>query len=92
MNFVKSLENDGQEFHIMAGVTRVHGHLITNNDKALELAEQSIKNSGFEIGSDVALGIDFAGSSLWNRTISVMNIRDNNCHEIQRNKSNLSIH
>jgi enolase len=37
-----------------------------NNDKALELAERSIKNSGFEIGSDVALGIDFAASSLWN--------------------------
>ncbi len=38
----------------------------TNNDKALELAEQAVKNSGFRLGIDVGLGIDFATSSLWN--------------------------
>ena len=38
----------------------------TNNEKALELAEQAIKNSGFKIGKDIGLGIDFASSSLWN--------------------------
>jgi enolase len=38
----------------------------TNNEKALELAEQAIKNLGFKIGGDVGLGIDFASSSLWN--------------------------
>jgi enolase len=47
-----------------------------NNDKALDLAERSIENSGFEIGRDVALGIDFASSSLWNS--------DNKCYEYKR--------
>jgi enolase len=47
-----------------------------NNDKALEFAELSIKNSGYEIGRDVALGIDFASSSLWNS--------DKRCYEYKR--------
>jgi enolase len=48
----------------------------TNNEKALELAEQAIKNSGFKIGRDVGLGIDFASSSLWND--------DRLCYEYKR--------
>src|SRR5918994_6035291 len=47
-----------------------------NNDEALELAEQAIKNSGFEIKNDVGLGIDFASSSLWNS--------DKQCYEYKR--------
>ena len=48
----------------------------TNNEKALELAEQAIKNLGFKIGGDVGLGIDFASSSLWNS--------DKSCYEYKR--------
>jgi enolase len=48
----------------------------TNNEKALELAEQAIKNLGFKIGGDVGLGIDFASSSLWNG--------DKSCYEYKR--------
>ncbi|HEU4822458.1 MAG TPA: enolase C-terminal domain-like protein [Nitrososphaeraceae archaeon] len=47
-----------------------------NNDEALELAEQAIKNSGFETKCDVGLGIDFASSSLWNS--------DKQCYEYKR--------
>jgi enolase len=47
-----------------------------NNDEALELAEQAIKNSGFETRGDVGLGIDFASSSLWNS--------DKQCYEYKR--------
>jgi len=47
-----------------------------NNDEALELAEQAIKNSGFEIKNEVGLGIDFASSSLWNS--------DKQCYEYKR--------
>jgi enolase len=48
----------------------------TNNEKALEFAEQAIKSSGFKIGEDVGLGIDFASSSLWNN--------DSLCYEYKR--------
>lgn len=51
----------------------------TNNEKALELAEQAIKNLGFKIGGDVGLGIDFASSSLWNS--------DKSCYEYKREES-----
>jgi enolase len=47
-----------------------------NNDEALGLAEQAIKNSGFETKDDVGLGIDFASSSLWNS--------DKQCYEYKR--------
>ena len=47
-----------------------------NNDEALELAEQAIKNSGFETKDDVGLGVDFASSSLWNS--------DKQCYEYKR--------
>lgn len=47
-----------------------------NNDEALELAEQAIKNSGFETKDDVGLGVDFVSSSLWNS--------DKQCYEYKR--------
>jgi enolase len=48
----------------------------TNNDKAVELAEQAIQNSGFTVGREVGLGIDFASSSLWDS--------DKSCYEYKR--------
>lgn len=42
----------------------------------MELAEQAIKNSGFTVGREVGLGIDFASSSLWNS--------DKFCYEYKR--------
>jgi enolase len=35
------------------------------NDEALQIAEKAIDMSGFSLGQDVALGIDFASSSMW---------------------------
>ncbi|MGA8105146.1 MAG: enolase C-terminal domain-like protein [Nitrososphaeraceae archaeon] len=61
----KLLENEDKSFTNGRGDEGAWAPSV-NNDKALELAERSLKNSGFEIGSDVALGIDFAASSLWN--------------------------
>ena len=61
----KLLENEDKSFTNGRGDEGAWAPRV-NNDKALELAERSIKNSGFEIGGDVALGIDFAASSLWN--------------------------
>jgi len=48
----------------------------TNNENALELVEQAVKNLGFKIGGDVGLGIDFASSSLWNS--------EKSCYEYKR--------
>ncbi|TLX69042.1 MAG: enolase [Thaumarchaeota archaeon] len=36
-----------------------------NNDQAISIVAQAIENSGLKLGNDVALGIDFASSSLW---------------------------
>jgi enolase len=71
----KLLENEDKNFTNGRGDEGAWAPRI-NNDRALELAERSIKNSGFEIGCDVALGIDFASSSLWNG--------DNMCYEYKR--------
>jgi enolase len=35
------------------------------NDEALQITEKAIGNSGFDLGRNVAMGIDFASSSLW---------------------------
>jgi enolase len=35
------------------------------NDEALQIVEKAIDNGGFKLGHDVAMGIDFATSSLW---------------------------
>lgn len=35
------------------------------NDEALQIVEKAIGESGFNLGQDVAMGIDFASSSLW---------------------------
>lgn len=35
------------------------------NDEALQITEKAIENAGFKLGQDVAMGIDFASSSLW---------------------------
>jgi enolase len=37
-----------------------------DNDKAIEILEQTVKNCGYDVKNDVRLGIDFASSSLWN--------------------------
>ena len=36
-----------------------------DNDQALEIVEKAIGNCGFRVGGDIAMGIDFASSSLW---------------------------
>ena len=35
------------------------------NDEALQITEKAIGNAGFDLGQSVAMGIDFASSSLW---------------------------
>lgn len=42
-----------------------------NNDQALEIAEKAIKNCGYTLGRDMALGIDFASSSFWDEKNNV---------------------
>jgi enolase len=37
-----------------------------NNDQALDIVDKAVKNCGFTLGKDMALGIDFASSSIWN--------------------------
>lgn len=36
-----------------------------DNDRALEIVEKAIEESGYSLGREVAMGIDFASSSLW---------------------------
>jgi enolase len=36
-----------------------------NNDQALDIVEKAIRNCGFTVGREMAMGIDFASSSLW---------------------------
>lgn len=36
-----------------------------NNDEALSIVAQAVENTGMRLGKDIALGIDFASSSLW---------------------------
>ena len=35
------------------------------NDEALQITEKAIEDAGFNLGQNVAMGIDFASSSLW---------------------------
>ena len=42
-----------------------------NNDQALEIAEKAVKNCGYTLGEDMALGIDFASSSFWDEENSL---------------------
>jgi enolase 1/2/3 len=44
-----------------------------NNDQALEIVEKAIKNSGYTLGKDVAIGIDFASSSFWDKDSKIYN-------------------
>lgn len=37
-----------------------------NNDEAVSIVAQAVENAGLRLGKDIALGIDFASSSLWN--------------------------
>lgn len=37
-----------------------------NNTQALDAVEKACNNCGFKLGKDVAIGVDFASSSLWN--------------------------
>lgn len=39
-----------------------------NNDEAVSIVAQAVENAGLRLGKDVALGIDFASSSLWDST------------------------
>ncbi|HJU78617.1 MAG TPA: enolase C-terminal domain-like protein [Nitrososphaeraceae archaeon] len=36
-----------------------------NNDEAVSIVAQAVENTGMRLGKDIALGIDFASSSLW---------------------------
>src|SRR5687767_11907048 len=36
-----------------------------NNDEAVSIVAQAVENAGLRLGKDIALGIDFASSSLW---------------------------
>ncbi len=36
-----------------------------NNDQALEIVEMAVKNCGYSLGKDIAIGVDFASSSFW---------------------------
>lgn len=36
-----------------------------NNDEAVSIVAQAVEDSGLRLGRDIALGIDFASSSLW---------------------------
>jgi enolase len=44
-----------------------------NNDQALEIVEKAVKNSGYTLGKDVAMGIDFASSSFWDNDSNLYN-------------------
>jgi enolase 1/2/3 len=37
-----------------------------DNDKAIEIVEKAVANCGFALRKELAIGIDFASSSLWN--------------------------
>lgn len=39
-----------------------------NNDEAVSIVAQAVESAGLRLGKDVALGIDFASSSLWDST------------------------
>ena len=39
-----------------------------NNDEAVSIVAQAVENTGLKLGRDVALGIDFASSSMWDST------------------------
>ena len=43
------------------------------NDQALEIVERAVKNSGFSLGKEVSMGIDFASSSYWDPREGVYN-------------------
>jgi enolase len=38
-----------------------------NNDQALEIVEKAVRNCGYTLGRDVAMGVDFASSSFWDQ-------------------------
>ena len=42
-----------------------------NNDRALEIVEKAVKNCGYTLGKDMAIGIDFASSSYWDEKNNV---------------------
>ena len=46
-----------------------------DNDRALEIAERAVENSGFTIGDDISLGIDFASSTFWDAKAQVYNYK-----------------
>jgi enolase 1/2/3 len=39
-----------------------------NNEEAVSIVAQAVENAGLRLGRDVALGIDFASSSMWDST------------------------
>jgi enolase len=39
-----------------------------NNDEAISMVAHAVENAGLRLGRDVALGIDFASSSMWDST------------------------
>jgi enolase len=37
-----------------------------NNEQAIEIVEKAVRNCGYVLGKDMAIGIDFASSAFWN--------------------------
>ena len=46
-----------------------------NNDRAIIIVAEAIQSAGFQPGKDMAIGIDFAASSLWDKTEKTYNYR-----------------
>jgi enolase len=44
-----------------------------DNDRALEIVEEAVRNCGFTLGRDMAIGIDFASSSFWDEKTNTYN-------------------
>lgn len=44
-----------------------------NNDQALDIVEKAIKNCGYTLGKEMAIGIDFASSSFWDEERQLYN-------------------
>ena len=53
-----------------------------NNDEAVSIVAQAVENAGLRVGKDVALGIDFASSSIWD---SIRKIYDYSRQGLVRN-------
>lgn len=46
-----------------------------DNDEALKIVEKAVIDSGFDLGKQMALGVDFASSSFWEKRTNVYNYK-----------------